>query len=209
MRYSSGNMDTFRDHSVISILALISGLALIPFAPTVGASPSLIASIVPLLLIIENGALAIARRTTLHNLTNFVRYGANGLFNTAIDMCFVLIFSLATGIYAGWTLAAFNAASFIAVNTLSFFVNRTWVFSMRSSARLSEFISFAFVLGSSLVLNSALLFFITTIVDRGTFSESEWLVLAKTIAIVVCLLWNFAFFRLFVFRERLHTQETA
>lgn len=202
-------MDTFRDHVVISFLALISGFALIPFAKTAGLSDLLSIGLVPFLLIVENAALAVARYITAINTLPFVRYGANGLFNTAIDMCFVLLFSIVTSIYTGWTLLAFNAASFVAVNVFSFFMNRSWVFKVKTRARFNEFLSFALVLGSSLLLNSALLFILTTLVDRGMFSESQWVALAKSVAIIACLMWNFVLFRYFVFPERLRAQEAA
>ncbi|MFZ2887241.1 MAG: GtrA family protein [Minisyncoccia bacterium] len=127
-----------------------------------------------------------------------VRYGIVGVFNTIVDMYAVITFAATTGLKSGILLASFNTFSFVAVNICAYFIHRHWSFGMTSRASLREFTLFSAVLGSSMIVNSTIVYVLTTVI-YATDVFSQTVIIAKIIATVASFVWNFAWFRL-VFR---------
>jgi len=132
----------------------------------------------------------------------FIRYGAIGLFNTVLDIAIVTTFAARSGVYEGWMLAAVNVLSFGAINVGSYFLNRYWTFASREPATVREFTQFAGVLLSSLIINTALVYILTTHVSSPSYlTASQWVVAAKVVGIFFSLVWNFGGFYFIVFRS--------
>jgi glycosyltransferase involved in cell wall biosynthesis len=91
-----------------------------------------------------------------------LRYIGVGVINTAVD--FIVYFALTRGtpFFVDSTTLA-KLFSFLAGTVSSFALNRSWTFQLRSKVRLSEVVRFYSVISLSLVVNLAVMAFLTNV----------------------------------------------
>lgn len=132
----------------------------------------------------------------------FGKFALVGFLNTGIDFAVLNLLMWSFGIYSGSWLAFFNAIAFSAAVTNSYFWNKYWVF--RASAtrdKATEFTKFIIVSVIGLSLNTFIVYGFTTLLSPAFGIEPVvWANIGKVLATGVSLLWNFAGYKLFVFR---------
>jgi putative flippase GtrA len=132
----------------------------------------------------------------------FLRFGCTGLLNTAVDFGTLNLLVLLAGVYSGVGLVPFNVVAFAAASLNSFTWNKLWTFGRRERGPLGrQFGAFCTVALSGVVLNTLILWAITTLVPRPFgLSPVAWLNGAKLAASASGTLWNFLWYRGWVFR---------
>jgi putative flippase GtrA len=123
-----------------------------------------------------------------NNHKSFLRFCIVGAVNTAIDFTAFLI--LYYGFGTGVLLANITAFSLAVLN--SYVLNKVWVFGDRDQPSLPQIMKFIGIAVSGLFLSSVI------VVLGSLFMDA---VLAKLIAIIVTLFWNYIGSRIFVFRR--------
>ena len=201
---------TRNDYLVTALLATISGCLLVPTLLQNDAFPfhfSIFSVLVfPLgFLLLEVVGLWVAGFLSrwLPFMRNLARYGATGVFNTLFDLCVLTSLAFVFGIYRGPTLAIFNVISFTATTSISYFINRHWSFAAAGTASPREFAGFMSVGATSLILNTLLVYTLTTHIGAPAHvSPAQSLSIAKLFGIIVSLLWNFTWFHFVIFRAK-------
>lgn len=137
------------------------------------------------------------------SVSQFIKFVAIGILNTALDFGILNLLSYLTGIYAGPKLVPLNLISFAIAVTNSYFLNRYWTFKI-TGARVSgvEFGSFVGITLIGFGINTGVLVLITTFFDPPFgLSPHLWENVAKVIATGFSLIWNFAGYKFWVFRR--------
>lgn len=126
------------------------------------------------------------------------RFALVGGFNTALD--FGILFGLtALGIDKIVANYASTSISFI----FSFFANKTFTFKAKSGNAKREFISFIVVTLIGLwVLQPLIIAAITHLLEATTLNDAMTLLVAKLIATVVSLIWNYILYSRIVFKKK-------
>lgn len=141
----------------------------------------------------------------LKKITNLfwqlAKYGLVGILNTLIDFGVLNFLSYLTKIYQGGWLLVFNFFAFFTANINSYFWNKYWTFESTEKAKTQEFMKFFGVSVGGFLLNSAVLFGITSIHPLFNLSASQWENVAKAIGTLVYLIWNFVGYKFFVFKK--------
>jgi len=132
----------------------------------------------------------------------FAKFGLIGVLNTLLDFGVLNLLSYLTKVYSGPTLVVLNVFAFLAANVNSYFWNKSWTFSSRAKNAASEFGRFLLVSIIGFVVNSLILWFLTTLMHPlGGLSPQLWENAAKIVATVVYTIWNFIGYKLLVFKS--------
>lgn len=123
---------------------------------------------------------------------HFIKFSIVGFFSTLIDMSFYLFFERILSIY--YLYAA--GLSFIIAATFSFYINRFWTFRIDHGNKTNQYFKFLLVATGGLVLTEFILYIL---VDKYEFYD----VLAKAIAIIVVVNWNFILQKYWAFKKDL------
>lgn len=122
-------------------------------------------------------------------LIQFVKFSMVGVSNTLVDFT---IFSLL--IYGvGLHYIGANAISFTTATTWSYILNRHWTFRVRHGKVHVQYFKFILVSAVGLGLTTFLLYLF---IDRAHLAK----ILAKALAIIIVLGWNFPLNRHWTFR---------
>jgi putative flippase GtrA len=125
------------------------------------------------------------------------KFALVGVLNTAIDFGILNALIFTTGITSGIGIIPLNVASFSTAIVNSYFWNKKWVFG----ASKGSFVVFVVVTLIGLGINTGVVFALTTFVPPVfVTSETLWANLAKVLATALSLIWNFAGYRLIVFK---------
>ncbi len=150
----------------------------------------------------------IGRKIQIFN--QFVRYGLIGVLNTLLDFAVLNLLSYTFHVYSGMSLILINVFSFLAANINSYFWNKYWTFQSGSKKVAGEFLRFFTVSIIGFLLNSAILWFFTTVMEPAfSLSPQVWENVAKLIATVVYMVWNFIGYKLIVFKGKTENQIVA
>lgn len=133
----------------------------------------------------------------------FLRYVVVGVANTATDFAIVNILAAATGSYSGLPIVLVNTAAAGTVIIQSFLLNKFWTFSTPGGALGIEFPKFVLVNAGAFVLNTAIVYGLTThaALPLG-LTPLLWVNVAKVTGLGANVVWNFLGFKLFVFRAQ-------
>lgn len=135
------------------------------------------------------------------DFNQFVKFSVVGFLNTSLDFSVLNFLSYLTGIYSGFNIIFLNSVSFFIAIINSYFWNKYWTFNQSSGVKGEEFLKFFVVGFGGLVLNSFLVYAITTFIPLFDGLTPQLLEnLAKILATVVSLVWNFIGFKFFVFK---------
>ena len=126
----------------------------------------------------------------------FLRYGVVGVINTLIDFAILNAAVILLDHPAGLMLIGCNAAGFLFANLNSYFGNRYWTFAGHRAASVREFMGFLGIAFGGLLINSAVLWLLT----GGAPASLIHLNLAKIVATIVSMGWNFLGYRLLLTR---------
>ena len=138
----------------------------------------------------------------MSTVSQFFRYVVVGVLNTALDFLILNALSIAFDVYAGVPIIFINTAAASAVIIQSYFLNKHWTFKAAGALRM-EFPRFVAVNAGAFILNTVLVYTITTHVARPVeISPLLWENIAKAAAISVVIVWNFLGFKFFVFNDR-------
>jgi putative flippase GtrA len=125
-----------------------------------------------------------------------------GFLNTAVDFGVLNALVFATGYDKGWPIAALNVAATAIAVTNSYFWNRRWVFESARGPAGVEFAEFVLVSVSAIFIGSGIVAGVTTYISPmfGLTSE-QWVNVAKGMASVFSMIWNFIGYKFVVFRR--------
>lgn len=142
-------------------------------------------------------------------LKQILKFGTIGILNTFIDVLILNVLVAIFQIYAGWPVAIFNAVSFSCAVVNSYFLNKHWTFldkSNHSTKKISQFVVVS-VIGA--LLNSVIVYLGTTFIRPvANLSGIVWVDCVKVAAILLGLVWNFAGYRMWVFKKSQEQKNT-
>ncbi len=140
-------------------------------------------------------------------IKQFSKFIIVGGVNTAIDIVVLRVLVEITDIVGGLGIVVLNAISFSVAVVNSYYMNKRWTFK-ESAAEINakdtgvQFTQFFVVSVIGLSLNSIVVYVITTFTSPlFGLSPENWVVAAKLVATGVSLVWNFAGYKLFVFKK--------
>ncbi|MDP3934615.1 MAG: GtrA family protein [Candidatus Giovannonibacteria bacterium] len=137
--------------------------------------------------------------------SQFGRYAAAGFLSTAIDFSVLNFTSYLTGVTAGVIVGWINAPGFLIAVINGYLWNKLWVFKDYDGNNLFRDFPKFFAVGiGGLIINSVLIIALTTYAPVSIISavgSSKWLNVAKFIANIAVLVWNFLGFKFIVFKK--------
>ena len=132
-------------------------------------------------------------------LWQLAKFALVGVLNTAIDFGILNFFIFITQVTGGAGIILINATSFSCALVNSYFWNRDWVFGQ---TKKSNFLTFAVVTLIGLSINTGVVYILTTYVQPILVtSPTLWANLAKVLATILSLIWNFTGYKLIVFKK--------
>jgi putative flippase GtrA len=135
-------------------------------------------------------------------VVQFSKFVVVGFINTAIDFGVLNLLMFATGIREGAILFVLNAISFSVATTNSYLWNKYWTFRDKDSAKVVEIGQFLVVSIIGALINSGIVFAISTFVDpMFGLSQAVWVNAAKVVATGISLIWNFLGYKFIVFKR--------
>ncbi len=133
----------------------------------------------------------------------FGKFFIVGLLNTGLDFAILNFLMWMTNTYEGQSIVYFNTISFSIAVLNSYFLNKYWTFGDSSKAQAPQ--QFAKFFGVSAIgwgLNTGIMYSVTTLISPILgLSPALWANFAKLMATGVVLAWNFAGYKLFVFKK--------
>lgn len=197
------------DQRILTSIAAASGLL---SAPIISAlfNTSLFNSVffacitATLLIILEHAAFRVIRLLGAQRpyLFKLFRFSATGVFNTALDTSILTSFALVFSTYSGIVLALFNSLSFTLTTIASYYINRNWSFASDHTANVREFGGFFGVAIASTLLNSGMVYFLTTHITAPLgMNAPQWIVVVKVLGVVFSFVWNFAWYQWVIFKK--------
>jgi len=193
-----------RDLQLSVAATILVALFLIPTLINTGLlgklpfSPLLLFLIIPILGI--SGlfvASLIGKKISL--LWQFGKFAAVGFLNTAIDFGILNFLIALTGVSKGVGIIPINTTSFSIALVNSYFWNKEWVFPGRKQANFALFVAVTLI---GLSINSGIVYVLTTYISPIVVeSDKLWANLAKVLATAISLFWNFAGYKLIVFKR--------
>jgi len=201
-------MITHKDYAYAALIGFFAGIFAIPALANVGVRDPLFLALVPWLaaLLLSAGVWLggfLGRWVVF--LPQFAKFVAVGFLNTAIDFGILNLLSSASGVQAGFIIGGVNVPGFTIAIFNSYLWNQLWVFRGRRHGEglFHDFPKFLAVIIGGVLINSGIVIFLTTFVHPlWWFSPGQWLNIAKALATVVTLVWNFIGFKFLVFRVK-------
>lgn len=145
-------------------------------------------------------AALLARRWAV--ILQVAKFGVVGALNTLIDAGILNLLSAWSGVYSGTPIIFYNSIGFSVAVVNSYFWNKYWTFASRDTQYGREFTQFVIVSVIGLVLNTGFVYLLTTFVSPpATLAPQVWENIAKAIATLLALAWNFAGYKFIVFRQ--------
>lgn len=128
----------------------------------------------------------------------FIKFCIVGITNTGLDFIFFNFLIWTTGIYKGGWLGLLNFISFGFISVISYFLNKFWTFKKKE---LSSFLNFFLISLIGCLINTSIVYFITTFIPPFfDISQLLWVNIAKLLAAVISLFWNFFGYKFLVFK---------
>jgi len=144
-------------------------------------------------------------------IPQFIKFILVGFANTAVDFGILNLLMSVTGIYNGQAIFFLNSISFIVAVSHSYVWNKFWTFKVKKTNAAKEFLQFVIVSMVGLLINGAIVFMITTWVKPlFGLADASWANVAKALATIISLVWNFLGYKFIVFKEeKIESQETT
>lgn len=144
-------------------------------------------------------------------MEQFAKYVAAGFLSAAIDFGVLNILLAWFGVHEGLLFAVSKGLSFIGGNINAYLWNRLWVFRAQSKADGStiaeEYGRFLIVSVIGLGINVGVASVIVNVISpQFGVTPAVWANIAAVIAAAVAIVWNFAGYKLIVFRKTAHIE---
>ena len=123
-------------------------------------------------------------------IKHFIKFCIVGLFSTLIDLSFYLFLERILEVY--YLLAA--GLAFVIASSFSFIFNRFWTFRIDHGQKRTQYFKFIIVASGGLILTELILY---TLVDKFLYYD----ILAKLIAIIIVVNWNFILQKYWAFKK--------
>ena len=137
--------------------------------------------------------------------SQFGRYAAAGFLSTTIDFSVLNLTSYLTGVTTGIIVGWVNAPGFLIAVVNGYLWNKLWVFKDYDKEGLFHDFPKFFAVGlGGLIINSTLIIALTTYAPVSIVAAvgpSKWLNVAKFIANIAVIIWNFLGFKFIVFKK--------
>jgi putative flippase GtrA len=135
---------------------------------------------------------------TLKKHADKLRFAIVGGANTALD--FGILFVL---VFLGMDKIVANFVSTGIAFIFSFFVNKSFTFKSKGGNVKKQFALFLLITIIALwVIQPVIIALITNLLSATAVPDSVSLLIAKLIATVASLIWNYVFYKRFVFKEK-------
>lgn len=136
----------------------------------------------------------------------FSKFVLVGFMNTAIDFGVLNLLMWLTGVYKGSWIILLNVTAFTVAVINSYLWNKFWTFKAKETTEAGEvtkeFIQFIIVSLVAVVINSSIVYSITTFIPPFFgLGQELWANLAKVVATAVALIWNFVGYKFIVFKK--------
>lgn len=133
----------------------------------------------------------------------FGKYVAVGFANTGVDFGMLNLLMWLTRVYSGRWIFLLNSISFLVAVTHSYIWNRCWSFRENGKAGTpKQFVAFLIITIIGAVVNGSIVYGITTFISPlFGFSVVSWANIAKVVATVTALFWNFTGYKFIVFKK--------
>ncbi len=194
---------TRRDYILAAIIGVLTSIFFIPLSYIVGLSIPYRIILLPILfpLMMMAGIwLGGLLQEALGFGVQFSKYAAAGILSFSIDFGILNILSYITGITAGATIGWINMPGFLVALTNAYLWNKFWVFGHREGGIFSHFAKFLLVMAIDITINSLVLIGITSYISAPAWTSSaQWLNIAKGIATLFAIIWNFFGYRFIAF----------
>lgn len=136
-------------------------------------------------------------------LGQLARFGMVGIMNFLVDTGILTLLSLFTGIVAGAWIIPLNVISTSIAVANSYIWNRSWTFRDSAPVSLSAFITFVVVTIGGILINSLIVYGVIEYLPvTDSLTGARRITIAKMLATIVSLLWNFFGYRLIVFKKQ-------
>lgn len=166
---------------------------------------SYLLAIFPLLCVMWIVATRFASNFIGQTVYQFGKFILTGGFNFLVDATVLNFFIFATGMSDGFPQTGFKGVSFVFGVISSYLLNRYWTFSANLKKGVSKEIwQFLAVSGIGLAVNVGADYFLVNMI--GIFwgmKPALWAQFSAVLASAIAMLWNFAGYKFFVFKERL------
>ena len=193
-----------RDLSLSLLASLLTAAFLLPTLINTGSYEAI--AYAPILLFVAFPVVAVTGMSVSYFLGKRLRvlwqlgkFGLVGVLNTAIDFGILNSLIFVTKITGGVGIIPLNIISFSTAIINSYFWNKKWVFGVNKAS----FVVFVVVTLIGLGINTGVVYFLTTFVSPIIVnSDTLWANFAKVLATLLSLVWNFAGYRLIVFKKK-------
>lgn len=161
-----------------------------------------------------------------HFIYRFFKFGVVGTFGTFIDFAVTAFLMVAFGLRAyldmgfedvvqemdnvAWVVLFVNAVGFVVAATCNYYLNRIWTWRSKDPNVSNEYGRFFFVSVLGLAINLVAIYFFANHANlelslplgdgEGYFISNFWM--AKILATLVVMFWNFFANNFFTFREK-------
>lgn len=137
------------------------------------------------------------------SVLQFSKFFVVGILNTVIDFAILNFLMWITQTYEGGSVIIFNTISFSVAVINSYLLNKYWTFQDKAADNTpTQFAKFLTVSIIGWGLNTAILYSVTTLINPiFGLNQALWANFAKAMATGVVLIWNFAGYKLFVFKK--------
>ncbi len=133
----------------------------------------------------------------------FVKFGAIGVANFAVDIGILNLLIFLSGTAVGVAYTVFKIISFTFAVTNSYIWNKYWAFHKEGTREAAkEFVQFITVSIIGLVLNALIASLLVNVVGPlGGISVKTWASVAAAFASVCVMFWNFIGYKFWVFKK--------
>ncbi len=195
------------DYEYALIIGVIIGIFLLPTLSNIGLTARFVQMPAIALLgmpLVALAGLFVARLLVykIPVLWQFAKFGLVGVSNTVIDFGVLNLLSNLTGVTFGFQASLIDAVAFLAALVNSYIWNSHWTFSNNKARNFKEFFIFFVVTFIGLLINTAVIYVVTKLITHpASISPKLWLNIAKLIATLTTMFWNFSGFKFLVFKE--------
>lgn len=193
------------DYAIAALIGFLVGVFAIPTLINLAVRERAVLALLPLILpplwvggVWLGGALG----RYFPFMTQFGKFAAVGLLNTAIDFGTLNLLSVVTGITAGFVIGGVNIPGFSVAAFNSYLWNKFWVFRGRGAVGIfSDFPKFLAVAVAGVLINGTVVVTITLLPPFAGVNPTAWLNFSKAVATAITFAWNFIGYKFLVFRS--------
>jgi putative flippase GtrA len=133
----------------------------------------------------------------IKNKAEKIRFGLVGIANTIIDFC--VLFTLTS---LGLPIIVANTFSTSTAFCFSFFANKKYTFKASGNTKHELLLFVVVTLFGLWVIQNIVITIVTFFLSKTSLSPSITLVVAKVIAILTSLVWNYTLYSRVVFKKK-------